>query len=298
MQFKIFAKINFSAILLFLLFIVFSNGYTQTFKDTVNAYFALIRKDFERICKNPILANTPVTPANRLFVKALKRNQPIISFSRINSKGIIVNEVIRGEIPPKKVNRKLEDQKWFAEIKNTKNEYSEITEEKGRYYLIWNKPLLDKKKRLLFIVTAKIDIWDCFHAISKKTTSPFLARIEQKSLYSHKWKDITKYQIDTLNIYGTNQITILTEKQDTSALARESLDISVKKVTSVASQEQKQPEQKTSLEAKKTKDKKSKNKVLIIIIGIVIALIIIFLLFRFYIWLNNKFMINSINKSE
>jgi hypothetical protein len=266
-------------------------------KDTANAYFAVLKKDFDKLAANKALKNPRTGPINVLFVASLKKHLPISYLARANTKGIIINEVARGEKPKKKVHRKTGNAEWYSFAVKNKKAFSGISEENGRYYLTWSKPLPGAKKRSAGVVVEKIDLSDCFQMLSKETTAPYLVRLEQKSLYSYKWKNDSSYLEEPMTIPGIEKITILTEKPIAASHAAETLDISVQRVNAVPST----PAQVTPEKPEKTKKapaKITKKRVFVIIIGIVVVILLIIFLFRFYIWLNHKFLMHSINKSD
>jgi hypothetical protein len=279
-----------------LLFIV-APCFSESMKDTANLYFTALKKDFDKLAKNPVLKNPATSPVNRLFVASLKKHQPTASLVRVNAKGIIINEVMRGKVSLKKVNKKVGSQKWYSAVAKTKKVYNAVMEENGRYYVLWCKPVVSKKKRLIAVVAAKIDMGDCFDLLSRETTAPYLVRMEEKILYSHKWKNDSSYLEEPMTIPGIEKITFLTEKPVAASHAAETLDVSVQRVNAVpAAPTQVTPEK--PVKAKQAPVKITKKRVFVIIIGIVVVLLLIIFLFRFYIWLNHKFLMHSINKSD
>lgn len=276
--------------------------FSETIKDTANNYFRALKKDFNKLVANQAIKNPRTSPVNGLFVNALKRHLPITTLVRVNAKGIIINEVVRGEIPKKKISRKIGKEEWYAFVAKNKKEYFGFTEEEnGRYYLHWGKPVLLAKKRFGGAVAMKIDIWDCFHMLSKETTDPYLVRIAQKSLYSHKWKNEAQFVEEPLAIPGIEKATILFERPAAATHAAETLAASVQRDTSAiagAAASSKASADSLKAKSKKASSKQSINRMVVIIIGIIVVLILIVLLIQFYVWLNHKFLMRSINKSD
>jgi hypothetical protein len=286
---------------------------TAMTKDAVEQYFAALKKDFDKVADNPVMKIPKSKSVNGLFLMALKRHQPVYSFMRTNAKGVMVNEVVRGQIPEKgKKNVKeknakeqnVKDQEWFKKISKTATEYYGFTfiEENGRYYLFWVNPILDKKKRFCGAVVAKIDLWDCFHEMSKETTEPFLIRLGGKSLYSDKWKN-AKTMVDVpLEVAGVEKISLITEKPIAAAAAAaagsDTSLSSYQKDTGAVAAVAPALFNDTLAKKKSAGGFFAKNKVLIIICGIVILILFIFLLVRFYIWLSNIFAMRNINKPD
>jgi hypothetical protein len=268
-------------------------------KDTVEHYFASLKKDFDKLADNPAMKKAK--SVNGLFVTTLKRHQPIYSFMRTNAKGVMINEVVRGQVPEKiKKNSKenVKAQEWFKKISKTATEYYGFTfiEENGRYYLFWVSPILGPKKKFGGAVVAKIDLWDCFHEMSKETTEPFLIRLGGKSLYSDKWKNAKNTVEVPVEVAGVEKISLITEKPavapDTQSVAPAHKDTGAVAAVSPALLNDK-PEK-----AKPAGGFFAKNKLLVIICGIVILLLIVFLLIRFYTWLSNVFTMRNINKAD
>jgi hypothetical protein len=275
---------------------VFSSAMT---KDSIEHYFADLKKDFDKMADNPVMKKSK--SVNGLFVTTLKRHQPIYSFMRTNAKGTMVNEVIRGQVPEKiKKNTKenVKEQEWFKRIAKTATEYYGFTfiEENGRYYLFWVSPILGPKKKFGGAVVAKIDLWDCFHEMSKETTEPFLIRLGGKSLYSDKWKNSPTTINVPLEIAGVEKISLLSEKP--APVPDTSLNAIPKDTGAVAAVAPALLNNKPEVKAKGAKGFFGKYKILIISCGIVILIVIIFLLIQFYTWLSNVFTMRSINKAD
>jgi hypothetical protein len=265
-------------------------------KDSIEQYFASLKKDFDKMADNSVMKKPKSKSINGIFVTTLKRHQPIYSFMRTNAKGVMVNEVIRGQVP-EKVKKSVKEQEWFKRIAKTATEYYGFTfiEENGRYYLFWVSPILGPKKKFGGAVVAKIYLWDCFHEMSKETTEPFLIRLGGKSLYSDKWKN-AKNMIDVpLDVAGVEKISLITEKP---VVAPDTTLTAVHKDTGAVA-----AVAPALLNDKPAKTKVAtgffaKNKLLIIICGIVLLIIVIFLLIQFYTWLSNVFTMRNINKTD
>jgi hypothetical protein len=281
-------------------------SYTPVFsapmtKDSIEHYFASLKKDFDKLADNPAMNKPKSKSINGLFVTTLKRHQPIYSFMRTNAKGVMVNEVVRGQVPEKiKKNTKenVKEQEWFKKISKTATEYYGFTfiEENGRYYLFWVSPILGPKKKFGGAVVAKIDLWDCFHEMSKETTEPFLIRLGGKSLYSDKWKNSKNFVEVPLEVPGVvEKITLIAEKP---VVAPDTTLSSAHKDTGAVAEVAPALLNDKPVKAKTAVGFFAKNKILVIICGIVLLVLIIFLLIQFYTWLSNVFTMRNINKAD
>jgi hypothetical protein len=276
--------------------------FSESIHEAADNYFAFLKKDFDRLALNPALRNPRINPVNRIFVTSLKKHQPLAYLARVNARGLVINEVVRGEVPQKKVKRKVGDVEWYSAVAKNKRTYCGFAEDNGRYYLIWSEPIV-AKKRFGGVIAAKVDIWDCFHKLSNETMEPFLVRIGQKSLYSNKWKNESAFVEEPLAVPGVETISLLTERPSPAAHVAETLAASVRRDTSSvapgpAPVSALQPGAAATTGAKKASSGFAKHRTVIIIIGIVIAIIFIFLLFQFYVWLNHKFLMRSINRPD
>ncbi len=260
-------------------------------KDSIEHYFAGIKNDFDKLADNPAMKKAQGKSVNGIFVSSLKKHQPVYSYMRTNAKGVMINEVVRGQVP-EKVKKNVRKQDWFKRISKTATEYYGFTfiEENGRYYLFWVTPILGHKNKFEGAVVAKIDLWDCFHEISKETTEPFLIKLGGKSLYSDKWKNGSAILETPLSVPGVEKISLIVEKQEPA------LDTAAKKDTGAVAAVS--PALLGDQKVKKEMGFFAKNKVLIIIIGIIALGVIIFLLIQFYMWLSNVFTMRAINKAD
>jgi hypothetical protein len=179
-----------------------------TVQDSINSHFAKINESFLQLCESPALKSTKLSPAERLFVRTMKRNQFYLSLVRTNSRGIIISEAVRGKNVDRP-NSNVENEKWFKAVKKSSESYYTIKKDndRARYYLIWSKPLLIRGK-FIGAVMAKIDLWDSFYEFSNSVYYPFFISLKNMGLFSHKWKSDFTFKEVPLNIPGVNNISV------------------------------------------------------------------------------------------
>lgn len=288
-----------------LLMCFFTPSFSGSLQDSFNQYFASLKKDFGKLAASTAHKNMRSKSTSGVFVAFLKKHQPCSYLAKINQRGKIVSEVIRGEVPKKAVNRKVGDAEWYAATVKNKKPYQGVVEDNGRYYLVWTVPVLSKK-RCVGVVVSKIDIWDCFHKLSNETPTPFLVRLGQKSLYSNKWKNEGEFNEDTLSIPGVEQISLLSEKPLAATHAAETLAASVRRDTGSLTQSAGTSPSISTGQAnapatgKSTKQSTgpAKHRIIVIVFAVVVVLLLLFLIFRLYVWLNHKFLMRAINKPD
>jgi hypothetical protein len=182
-------------------------------EDAVENYVANMRKSFDQIPDTRVIKKTQLTKTNQYFKRLLKKHSAITKIIRVNSKGRVINEVIRDETP-KRVNKNISRQKWYSFVRKKKKDYSDVLYSKktGRYSLFWAKPIMLKtskgKKRFVGAVAAKVDLWDTFHWFSKRTKEPFLIRLDKMILFSNRWEMAENFVEHDFEVPGIKKISI------------------------------------------------------------------------------------------
>ncbi|MCX7727360.1 MAG: cache domain-containing protein [Chitinispirillaceae bacterium] len=182
-------------------------------EQEINNYFAKLEDSFSKVVSSSVLKDRNLGPAERLFVRAMKKNRVYNTFIRTNSKGVIISEVIRGKKPERPM-RDISNQQWFNYVKNKKEPFYNLIKDsdEGRYYIFWARPILKDRNRVVGSVAVKIDIWDGFYEISKDIYSPFIIKLGNKTLFSHKVNKEENYSTKEekeLAINGIKNITLV-----------------------------------------------------------------------------------------
>jgi hypothetical protein len=182
-----------------------------------DSYFADLQQRITTIASSSVIKKSALSPVDAYFVAQLKKTQPIYSLIRTNSKGVIINEVVRGQKPSRDY-RSIATQPWFKAFNSSYDPYfGFVKEENGRYYMFWAQAIVTRDNRFRGAVAAKIDLWDCFHKLSSEIERPFLVRLGTLSLYSHKWEKGHQNQDYELTIPGIQKITLRMFMSETAA---------------------------------------------------------------------------------
>jgi hypothetical protein len=212
---------------------------TTTVKQDLDTYFAKIDETLTTIQKSSAVKSTDLRLAENLFFRELKKNQPFYAFYRANSKGKIVSEVVRSK-PAERTGTIVENEQWYKTVKKNNEDFYTVfkDEDRGRYYLIWSKPIL-KKEQFKGVVCLKVDLWDCFYDYSNGIYFPILVKLGKKTLFSHKWNDVIRSTEESLIVPGIKNISVryISEKkaeiiQDTVAKALPAKDTVIAKTDS------------------------------------------------------------------
>lgn len=228
-------KVRIAVIITMYATLVFS---ATTVKQDLDTYFAKIDETLTSIQKSSAIGSTNLNLAENLFFRELKRNQPFYAFYRANSKGKIVSEIVRSK-PAERTGTVVENEQWFKAVKKNNEDFYTVFKdvERGRYYLIWSKPIL-KKEQFKGAVCLKVDLWDCFYDYSNGIYFPILVKLGKKTLFSHKWNDVISSTEESLVVPGIKNISVRyiaekkVETQDTVATSLPVKDTVVAKTDS------------------------------------------------------------------
>jgi hypothetical protein len=180
----------------------------------MDSVFITLQQNFDEIMASPTVKSKTTATVNGFFFKALKDHQPFYSLTRVNTKGAVINEMIRLVEKPDTKPQDLSKLAWVRRTLTLHKAYSGIVklEETGRYYLVWAAPIIGKdkngKETVEGAVSLKIDLWDCFHKYSNTTETPFLVRLDKLRLYSSKWKNDIRYKEELLTVAGIKKISV------------------------------------------------------------------------------------------
>jgi hypothetical protein len=265
-------------------------------KDTIDRYFADLSREFDKIAANPHLRTARPRVIDSYFLGHLKRRQPLFSLTKITAKGLIACETVRGTVPPRRTKKSVAKQDWFPAMVKSPAPLYKLTEDNGRFYLVWTKPLLGPHNRFAGAVIAKIDLWDCFHSVSQQTSIPFLIRLNGKSLFSEKWKTTASYTEDALSVLGVETISVLTLRPETATTAdSQNAAFRARDTGAVGAVA---PTLLGNKQKQTSSDVWHRYKPFFIFGGIVVLFIIVFLLIRFYLWLNRVFTMRNIDRDD
>lgn len=270
---------------LFFVLCIMMPAFSSSLEENIEQYFVDLWQDFDKIATSSSIKKTSLSYVDRYFVSMLKTNQAFYTFIKTNSKGVLINEVVRGEKPERKF-RDVGTQRWYYSVsKKYKDYHGFLRDENGRYYLFWAKPILKMtrsgEKKYIGAVALKVDLWDCFHKFAADIDKPFLIRLGRKSLYSNKWKKGSDFKEDALEIPGVKRVSVRFVESGAEQMPTDSPTFAVAEDTI---KEEIKPETKTvetkaeiKSQSKKTPTKgfsKTKKTVFIIIVIAIIILIL------------------------
>ena len=176
----------------------------------INNFFVQLDASFAGIVETGAVRSTSLRPAERLFIREMRKNPVYTEFIRTNSKGVIISDVIRA----RKIEQPMRDvsnQRWFRHVSVKKESYYtlEKDEERGRYYLFWARPVLKQGDRFIGAIVTRIDLWDSFYEFSNSVYVPFRIRLGRKALFDHKWKKGSEGSEKDITVQGIEKISVI-----------------------------------------------------------------------------------------
>jgi len=227
-----------------------SSGQDKVITDDLNLFFSDLDESFSRIVESGALRSTSLKPAERLFIREMRKNRSFSTFTRTNTKGMVISEAIRGE----KVERPMRDvssERWFRDVTTKKEPFYTLIKDpdRGRYYLLWARPIIKQGDRCIGTVLLRIDLWDSFYEFSNDIYFPFLIKLGRKSLFSHKWKEGGTAKEEQLTIQGIDRITVTyipEKKQPATTVAPAATDTASQKAQFSVGDSAKQFKQKST----------------------------------------------------
>jgi hypothetical protein len=174
--------------------------------------FARLDSSLSRLAGLPEVRMKEVAPFNGVAKQVLAAHPEIASVMRTNSKGIVVNSVIRaggGNEAYADVSR-LE---WYTVPKTTMHPYySMLRKENRRSYLVWSRPLSISMtiggSRFGGVVAVSLDLTACFNQSAAAMRGPFQILLDGKSFYYLSWNEGQAFDESPLVVPGNTHFSL------------------------------------------------------------------------------------------
>jgi hypothetical protein len=185
---------------------------SQKAAAAVEKYFSVMKSDLQSVADLPEMSS--MRRAYRALQRHFREYPEIAALMQVNSKGKVINELVRNGRPGKKY-RNVSSQSWFGEVARLKSYYGYIETRGGGVYLFWCEPIrLGNRSsfRSGGALVAKIDLRKALGRAARQITHPFVVTYEGKSIYSRAWKDAYTPQKTTLNLSGISNLALIGQK--------------------------------------------------------------------------------------
>jgi hypothetical protein len=183
----------------------------------VQEYFDALESQFEQVSTDRTVTLVELTPASRLFAKVLDANPSVVSLMRTNSKGVLINEYVRGR-GAVRAYRSLANQRWYSEMKQHLSPHrAVVADHYGKSFLLWAQPIILASavggRRFSGVVVAKLDLLECFQAIALKSEYPFRILSGGTTLFSHRWESELEHDEAAVEVPGLSDVVIYEVRQ-------------------------------------------------------------------------------------
>jgi len=194
---------------------LFSHAIYGSPESAIEQYFSALEKTCLQLSEQSNIRKGSPKRVAPILQSTLKKHIPMDAILRVNSKGIVINEILRGNKPIKKF-RDISHQKWFDHAGTNMERYYGWTQSgSGPVQLFWAYPLIavssSGAKRSAGALLFKINSEKVFSLINSKSDLPFRVSFDNQELYhSPKAPDNASGNTRTITIRGLEGVTLLT----------------------------------------------------------------------------------------
>lgn len=190
--------------------VVAGASYAKDPAARIEAHFDGLKEQFKELSMRSQLAKGGVKTGDRVLAREMRETPSFHSLMRVNSKGKVINEVVREGNPGEKF-RDVSNQKWFMSAgPRMKSYYTYVRRSDEPHRLFWARPLALKTRsgefRSAGALVAIVDVDAALSQVDSKLGTPFRLVYEDKVLHSHKWDKGLSAQTRTVELPGMSEV--------------------------------------------------------------------------------------------
>ena len=145
-----------------------------------------------RLVEQPeVIVIKDVKPAGELFHLELDSNSCFYALIRTDSKGHILNNVVRDEVSAESFTDASKRDWFMAPQKDHRGYYGPIVKVQNHYCLVWSRPIMASSvlgsKKFCGTVAVLVNLAECLHQFETAYSKPFDLLYKGKSLYNSSW---------------------------------------------------------------------------------------------------------------
>ncbi len=188
----------------------------HTFASDASDITTIIRKmddRFSGIASTKKIGTMGVDSMNSFFKTVLKKIPSIATLMRINSNGMVINEISsdNGEFKM----RDVSDQRWFLHAKNKRSSYYGTTRDSsGATFFFWAWPIIANDSVFNGVITAKIKPSGILSMATVDSQTSVGLFLNSQVVYKQKYSTIGEFTSDTISLSSISNIIIHTQNQD------------------------------------------------------------------------------------
>ncbi len=184
----------------------------------VAEHFDALHTTIAQLAESDALASANIKRAVAPFKKTMSSHASVTSMMRINSKGKVVNEVVREGRPGRRF-RNVSRQGWFTETARLNNYYGYLKRRDGDFELFWCFPIVLSGNRFGGALVAKIDMKRALKTVAGEIDKPFRVVYEKRVFFAHEWNKSGETATKKLDVRGTEDLKFYIHAKKAEALA-------------------------------------------------------------------------------
>jgi len=177
--------------------------------SAIEEHFDNVHSVLRNLADHEVMISSNFRKADAPLKNTLVEHTEILSLMRTNSRGKVINEIVRdGEAGQKY--RDVSSQGWFSETASMNPYYGYIKRRDGDVELFWCFPvgLGGGGNRFGGAMVAKIDLERAMKNISEKIGSPFKLVVDNRDVYEHEWSGAENASVEKLELRGATELPV------------------------------------------------------------------------------------------
>lgn len=164
--------------------------------EKIQQAFNYIERTFATYVSSTNFSSLSLDSVSRLFTSLISSNGSVNLLMRINSSGIVINEVSADRVDTPM--RSVENQSWFSDMKKELRPYYGLTRESNaKTFLFWAWPAAGPDGQLLAVLATKLDPAK-ISIDAGLSTIPVKIEYKGKTVFSNLWNSDLPFKRRTL----------------------------------------------------------------------------------------------------
>jgi hypothetical protein len=198
---------------------------TDSLVASMETYFSDLKDDFNQRATSSLVKSARSPQLDGYFAGIIKKNPAFASLMKIDAKGKVLCERVKGKKQPAK-KRSVAGRSWFVKtIKGLKEFDCLVNDKNGRPLGYWSFPITADgpggAMRFTGAFVAVVDLKACFLAIAKTGTQPFLVRLDDKDFFENSWNSNMIFVEYRLSVPGVDNLIVRYQKSNVSSVPQQ-----------------------------------------------------------------------------
>ncbi len=183
--------------------------------DQVTSLLKDVNLQFKGMASNKKISALDLDAMDKRFRSIIQNNSAIENLMRINSNGMVINEIASQATDHQM--RNVSEQKWFLQVKSTRKPYYGLSRDSaGGTYFFWAWPMITDDTVFNGAISAKIRSSAILKMASIGESTPITISFNGTPVYKRFSDQISSVQIDTVILSKKSNIIIQSQLQKSS----------------------------------------------------------------------------------